>query len=62
VGNQAQIAPFVWQTFDADAKKGLTIALAAHCKAQQSGDRITIIDSQSGRELASYGAFGYSVK
>lgn len=62
VGNTAYIAPVAWLTFDAGAKEGLAISLAAHCDAEHSGNRITLYDAQSGRELASFGAFGFSVK
>lgn len=60
-GNEAQVNPVAWAVFDADAKRGLTRSLARHCDDQSSGDRITIIDAQSGRTLATFHGGRYTV-
>jgi hypothetical protein len=53
-GNTAHVAPAFWLGIDAQTKEGLVLALARICDAQHSGDRMTIYDARSGRELAEY--------
>jgi hypothetical protein len=62
VGNEAYVTKPPWLAMNIDGKRGLAISLAGICEAENSGARITIYDFQSGQELASYGAFGFSVK
>ena len=58
VGNEAFVNEVAWNVFDAGAKKGLTLSLAATCDARNSGRRMTIKGAQSGKKLAQYTAYG----
>lgn len=60
-GNTAEVEPAFWLALDAQGKRGLTLALANACLAQNSGHRITVSSSQSGRTLAEYSAGSYKV-
>jgi hypothetical protein len=51
-----------WLAIDADMKEHFTQLLAGHCNDSHGRISITMLDAQSARELASVGAFGYSVK
>lgn len=53
-GNTAEVEPAFWAALDAQGKRGVTISLAAVCHGQQSGYRITVLDAQSGRQLAEF--------
>lgn len=57
-GNEAAVRPGFWQALDERAKRGVVLSLAAICREQQSGDRMTILDAQSGKRLASYTGSG----
>ena len=52
---KAWISPRAWKGYDAWEKENLTKNLAAYCHPQYPS--IWILDKQSGRTLASYGAF-----
>jgi hypothetical protein len=60
-GNEAEVTPQFWAGLNARAKKGLAMSLAAICDSQQSGNRITILDDQSGKTLASLSGSTYRV-
>lgn len=63
VGNEAHVTPQFWMALDAQERKGLAVSLGAICNSQNSGSRITIFSSQSGRELASLSSLGaFTVK
>jgi len=53
---KAWIAGGPWKRWDAQEKENVTKNLAAYCHQQHPS--IWILDKQSGRKLASYGAFG----
>ncbi len=59
---QTQVAPLLWFAMDADMKQRMTEILVSHCHDSHGSTRMTMIDAQSGRELASFGASGYAVK
>jgi hypothetical protein len=61
-GNEAQVPRLTWLAADADTKRALTTLLATWCDDQQSGNRMTVIDAQSGQTLASYDGRTYSVR
>lgn len=61
-GNTARVAPAFWVNIEAKEKEGLVLALARVCDAASSGNRMTIYDSRSGRELADYGGRAVSFK
>jgi len=53
-----QVNPLIWALWNADNKRAFAYVLKAYCGREE----ITIIDSQSGRELASIGVFsGFKV-
>lgn len=60
-GNTAEIDPAFWRALDAQAKRGLVIALASVCHGQDSGYRMTVTDAQTGRALAEFSATSYVV-
>ena len=43
-----------WASLEVNGKRGLIGSLARICAAQNSGDRMTIYDAQSGKQLAYY--------
>ncbi len=51
----------LWNYFDADTKRGFALSLAAYCdlKGSDHGRYVDVIDSQTGRKIASYGAMGF---
>lgn len=58
-----QVSPLAWAAFDADAKRGFAISLAAYCDLN-SADRgrfVDIIDAQSGKKIAEYSGGRFSV-
>lgn len=61
--HSVQVDPTMWRYFDADAKKTFAISLAAYCDltGQYHGRYVEVIDSQSGKRVAKYGPFGFSV-
>ena len=59
---ETQIAPAAWQQLNANAKRAMAIQAASACFTDDRGFRMTIVDSQSGKRLASIGALGYSVE
>lgn len=62
IGNEAEVTSHFWAGLTGKGKKGLALSLAAICNSQQSGDRITILDSQSGKTLASFFGGTYRVE
>lgn len=54
-GNTAHVTPAFWESLDAKGKEGLVAALARVCDSRNSGNRMTIFDARSGRQLADYG-------
>lgn len=61
IRNEVAVMPRMWITLDAEGKRGLTLGMAGLCEAQNSGRRMTVIDAQSGRRLASYHGGTYQV-
>lgn len=62
---EAQVNPAAWASVDADTKKTFTIVLAEYIqlKRNATSKSVSIVDSKSGKELASYSdLWGYSVK
>ena len=53
-GNTAHVTPAFWHGLNAKGKEGVVLALARICSVQNSGDRMTVKDSISGKDLASY--------
>lgn len=53
-GNTADVTPQFWNGIPAKTKEGVVLSLAKICDAQNSGNRMTIRDSRSGKTLASY--------
>lgn len=66
--HQAQVSLSQWLAINADMKERFTTVMADRCADERSSPEspvaafISMIDAQSGRELATVGAFGYSVK
>lgn len=54
VGNEAQINALAWAALDVEQKRALARGLGAWCEAQDSGHRMTLIDSRTGRKLAHF--------
>ena len=54
LGNEASVTPQFWNTVSAKSKQGVVLSLAKLCDAENSGNRMTVKDSQSGKTLASY--------
>jgi hypothetical protein len=60
--HRAQVAPLAWLAIDASAKENVTTLLASHCHDVSGGPTyVQVIDSQSGRELAKFDAWGFAV-
>ncbi len=59
---RVQVNPMHWATIDADTKETFTELFAGHCNDSHGNMSISVTDAQSGRELATFGAFGYSVR
>lgn len=61
---EAYIRPNAWAQLDAAAKQGVSIALAVTCATvgQTQPATITVIDNQSGKQLARVGALGYRLE
>lgn len=60
--NEASITPRVWQGLDDTGKRGITQGFAAICEGQKAGYRMTMLDSESGKKLASFSAGRYRVE
>jgi hypothetical protein len=63
--HEVQVNPHLWGIWDADAKKAFTQTLAIFCEIHDgrthklslgvdSGQNVAVIDSESGKKLASY--------
>jgi hypothetical protein len=61
--HQVQVNPVLWGYFDAETKRGFAMSLAAYCDLNGSshGRYLDVIDSQTGKKIASYGAMGFEV-
>ena len=61
--HQVQVNPVLWGYFDAETKRGFAMSLAAYCDLNGSshGRYVDVIDSQTGKKIASYGATGFEV-
>jgi hypothetical protein len=57
-----QVNAALWTAIDADTKESFTKLFAGHCDDSHGNISVRVIDAQSGRELASFGGFGYSVR
>lgn len=62
VGNRADVSPILWDAMGADSKRGLVLALARVCRDERSGDRITVYDTKSGREIATFSGGSLSLR
>ena len=62
-GHQVQVNPVLWGYFDTETKRGFALSLAAYCDLNGSshGRYVDVIDSQTGKKIASYGATGFEV-
>jgi hypothetical protein len=60
--NETQVKLDWWLRMDADTKKTVMMAAVQYCDVLEGDARMTIIDQQSGRTLASYGRDGYQVR
>ena len=60
-GHQVDVDPILWMHFDADTQRGFALSLAAYCdlKGSSPGRYVDVIDSRTGRKIASYGATGF---
>jgi hypothetical protein len=60
--NGHQVNPVLWRYFDAETKRGFALSLAAYCDLNGSphGRYLDVIDSQTGKKIASYGATGFA--
>jgi hypothetical protein len=61
--HEVQVNPLAWAGLDADGKKAFTVNLATYCAqhAHLPLHYVDVIDSQSGKKLAHYGAWGFEV-
>ncbi len=62
--SRALVDPLFWSALDIHAKENLALSLAIIC-ADRRGDArydVDVVDRQSGKTLANYGAFGFSIK
>jgi len=59
---KVQVNPSPWMSIDADTKEAFTKLLAGHCNDSHGNLSVTMLDAQSGRDLASFSGSGYSVK
>jgi hypothetical protein len=61
--HQVDVDPILWAYFDADTKRGFALSLAAYCdlKSSEQGRYVDVIDSRTGRKIASYGAAGFEI-
>lgn len=61
-GGKIEVNAPHWLAIGADTKESVTKLVASHCDDSRGNVHVKMIDAQSGRELASFGAYGYSVK
>ena len=61
--HQVDVDPILWTHFDAGTKRGFALSLAAYCdlKGSEQGRYVDVIDSRTGRIIASYGATGFEI-
>ena len=60
--NRARVNSTTWYGLDADQQARHTKLMALHCADRGAGTFVSMIDAQSGRELAQFGASGFSVR
>ena len=59
--NQAWVEPSLWHALNYDTKQGIAATLAAYCDARGSQGYVNIIDNRSGKKLAKYSSWGFTV-
>jgi hypothetical protein len=62
-GHTVQVNPIAWAYFDADTKKHFAGMLASYCDLHSTyrGQFLDVVDAQSGKKIAEYGALGFTV-
>ena len=60
--HRAQVNLTTWYALDASQKATHTKLMALHCADRGAGTFVSMIDARSGRELAQFGASGFSVR
>lgn len=64
-GHRVYVSPLAWAIANIEQKEDLTASFAIYCAAKSGDDqvRVTVLDHQTGKQLASYSTFfGFSVE
>lgn len=59
--NQALVNGPVWDKFNDDQKRGITMSLATVCENQHAGYRITVLEYESKRRLAEFNGKTFTI-
>jgi hypothetical protein len=59
--NRAYVNKPLWDDFNHDQKRGLTVGLATVCYSEHAGYRVTVLDVETKQQLASFDGKAFTI-
>jgi hypothetical protein len=59
--NRAHVQPVPWRALSDELKKSLAAALGTTCQAEGHGNRMSVVDLRTGRDLANFSSGSFRV-